>query len=91
MLIGAAAFSAASVFAAYSGSAELLIVARALQGVAGATLMPSTLGLIRSMFHDEKQRGKAITVWTAVMTGGIALGPGSAVCCWNTSGGDRCS
>ncbi|WP_029137085.1 MFS transporter [Nakamurella lactea] len=75
LLIGAVAFSAASLFAAYSGSAELLIAARALQGLAGATLMPSTLGLIRSMFHDAKQRGRAIAIWTAVMTGGIALGP----------------
>lgn len=75
LLIGAVAFSAASVFAAYSGSAEMLIAARALQGLAGATLMPSTLGLIRSMFHDAKQRGRAIAIWTAVMTGGVALGP----------------
>lgn len=53
----------------------MLIAARALLGVAGATLMPSTLGLIRRMFHDEKQRAKAIAIWTGVLTGGIALGP----------------
>ncbi|MEZ0095861.1 MFS transporter [Streptacidiphilus sp. EB129] len=75
LLIGAAAFGAASVLAAYSTSAVMLIGARALLGVGGATLMPSTLGLIRSLFKDEAQRAKAVTAWTGVMTGGIALGP----------------
>ncbi|HKA98612.1 MAG TPA: MFS transporter, partial [Streptosporangiaceae bacterium] len=56
LLIGAAAFSLASLGAAYSQTAEQLIAARAVQGIAGATLMPSTLALIRNMFHDEKQR-----------------------------------
>src|ERR1700712_297288 len=75
LLIGAVGFSLASLVAAYSQSAEMLIGARALLGVAGATLMPSTLGLIRNMFHDAKQRSTAIAIWTAVMTGGIALVP----------------
>ena len=75
LLIGAVGFSLASIGAAYSQSAEMLIGARALLGVAGATLMPSTLGLIRNMFHDAKQRSTAIAIWTAVMTSGIALGP----------------
>ena len=75
LLIGAVGFSLASLLAAYSQSAEMLIAARALLGVAGATLMPSTLGLIRNMFHDAKQRSTAIAIWTAVMTSGIAVGP----------------
>src|SRR5438034_7323195 len=54
LLIGAAGFGLASVLAAYAPSAELLIAARALLGIGGATLMPSTLSLIRNMFHDEK-------------------------------------
>ena len=54
LLIGAAAFGAASVLAAFSTSAEMLIAARALLGVAGATLAPSTLSLIRNMFHDPR-------------------------------------
>src|SRR5580704_19735504 len=65
LLIGAPAFSLASLGAAYSHTAGQLIAARAVQGIAGATLMPSTLALIRNMFHDEKQRGTAIAVWTA--------------------------
>lgn len=75
LMIGAVGFSAASALAAYSGSAEMLIAARAILGIAGATLMPSTLALVRNMFHDEKQRVTAIAVWTAAMTSGIVLGP----------------
>ena len=75
LLIGAVAFSATSLFAAYAGSAGQLIAARAVLGVAGATLMPSTLSMIRSLFHDERQRGQAIGAWTGVMTAGVGLGP----------------
>jgi DHA2 family multidrug resistance protein-like MFS transporter len=75
LLIGAVAFSLASLGAAYSHSAAELIAARAVQGIAGATLMPSTLALIRNMFHDEKQRRTAIAIWTAATMSGIALGP----------------
>jgi DHA2 family multidrug resistance protein-like MFS transporter len=75
LLMGAVAFSVASLGAAYSHSAAELIAARAVQGIAGATLMPSTLALIRNMFHDEKQRRTAIAIWTAATMSGIALGP----------------
>jgi DHA2 family multidrug resistance protein-like MFS transporter len=75
LMLGAAGFGAASVLAAYSQSAELLIAARALLGIGGATLMPSTLALIRNMFHDEKQRSVAITIWTSGLTFGVSLGP----------------
>ncbi|MFE2501100.1 MFS transporter [Streptomyces rubiginosohelvolus] len=75
VLAGAALFGAASVLAAYAQTSEMLIVARALLGLGGAALMPSTLALIRNLFHDAKQRGKAVTLWTAVMTAGISLGP----------------
>src|SRR5882724_10045200 len=63
LLIGAAAFGVASVLAAFSKSAPMLIVARAVLGIAGATLAPSTLSLIRNMFLDPKQRAVAIGVW----------------------------
>ncbi|MFG2562572.1 MFS transporter [Streptomyces sp. NPDC048496] len=75
VLTGAAVFGAASVAAAHAHSADLLIAVRALLGLGGAALMPSTLALIRNLFRDEKQRGKAVTIWTAVMTTGISLGP----------------
>ena len=75
LLIGALAFSLASLGAAYSHTASELIAARALQGVAGATLMPSTLALIRNMFRDQQQRRTAIAIWTSGTMSGIALGP----------------
>ncbi len=75
LLGGALAFGTASVLAAYADSAGTLIAARALLGVAGATLMPSTLALISSMFQDAKQRGTAIGIWAASFSVGIALGP----------------
>lgn len=74
LLIGASAFGLASVAAAYATSAEMLIAARVLLGIGGATLMPSTLALVRNLFQDAKQRGQAIAIWSGVMTGGIALG-----------------
>ena len=70
LLIGAAAFGVASVLAAFSTSAEMLIATRALLGVAGATLAPSTLSLIRNMFHDPRQRTVAIGVWITSFSAG---------------------
>jgi MFS transporter, DHA2 family, multidrug resistance protein len=75
LLIGAAAFAVASVLAAFSTSAEMLIAARALLGIAGATVAPSTLSLIRNMFHDSGQRTFAIGMWITAYSLGGALGP----------------
>ncbi len=75
LLIGACAFGIASVFAAYANSAKMLILARAILGIAGATLAPSTLSLIRNMFHDPKQRTVAIGVWITSYSAGGAIGP----------------
>ncbi len=75
LLTGAAAFGAASVLAAFSTSAEMLIGARALLGVAAATLAPSTLSLIRNMFLDERQRTVAVGIWIASFSIGAAIGP----------------
>ncbi|MFE3544999.1 MFS transporter [Nocardia sp. NPDC059177] len=75
LMIGALAFGVASVVAAYSTSASMLIGTRALLGVAGATLMPSTLALIRNMFHDDRQRTAAISVWMTSFMVGMVIGP----------------
>ncbi|WTK13234.1 MFS transporter [Streptomyces sp. NBC_01525] len=75
MLYGAAVFGVASVLAALSDSAGMLIVTRGLLGVAGATLMPSTMALIRTMFHDDVQRSRAIGIWMTSFMAGAALGP----------------
>jgi len=75
LMVGAAAFGVTSVVAAFSASPGMLIAARALLGVAGATLAPSTLSLIRVMFRDHQQRTFAIGVWvTSYSIGGI-IGP----------------
>jgi len=75
LMFGAAAFGAASILAALANSAGMLIAARALLGMAGATLAPSTLSLIRNMFHDPQQRTTAIGVWIASFSAGGAIGP----------------
>jgi len=75
LMIGAAAFGLASIFAAYANNAWMLITARAVLGIAGATLAPSTLSLIRNMFHDSKQRTVAIGVWVTSYSAGAAIGP----------------
>ena len=75
LLIGAVAFGAASVLAAFSFTAPMLIAARAILGVASATLAPSTLSLIRNMFLDPRERTFAVGVWIASFSAGGALGP----------------
>lgn len=75
LLVGAAAFGLLSIAAAYSVSTEMLITTRALLGIAGATLMPSTLALIGTLFQDARQRGMAIAVWVTCLMSGAALGP----------------
>ena len=75
LLIGATAFGIASVIAATSRTTGMLITARAVLGIAGATLAPSTLSLIRNMFLEPRQRTVAIGVWTASYSIGGAVGP----------------
>ncbi|SFA76455.1 MFS transporter, DHA2 family, multidrug resistance protein [Amycolatopsis marina] len=75
LMIGMAAFGAVSVLAAFAPTTTWLIVARALLGVAGATLMPSTLSLISTMFTDVRQRAVAIGVWATMFGLGMAAGP----------------
>ena len=75
LLLGATAFGIASVVAAMSRTTAMLILARAVLGIAGATLAPSTLSLIRNMFLEPRQRTVAIGVWTASYSVGGAVGP----------------
>lgn len=75
LLLGAAGFGAASVLAAFATSPGALIAARALLGVCGATLAPSTVALIRHMFHDPGQRTRAISLWFMSFMAGSAIGP----------------
>lgn len=75
LLAGACVFGAASVLAAFAPSAAVPIAARALMGLGGATLLPSSLALISSLFPDPRRRAAAIGVWTAFFAGGSAVGP----------------
>ena len=75
LLFGAAWFALASLLAAFSTSAEMLIAGRALMGIAGATIAPSTLSLIFTMFQDQKERSTAIGFWVAAYSAGGAVGP----------------
>ncbi|MEJ3656830.1 MFS transporter [Actinomycetes bacterium KLBMP 9759] len=75
LVIGAATFGVVSIAAAYTGDPGLMIVWRAVLGIAAAMQMPATLGLIFAMFHDAKQRGVAIGAWAGGISAGVALGP----------------
>ncbi|MEX0733865.1 MAG: MFS transporter [Steroidobacteraceae bacterium] len=75
LLIGAAVFGLASALAAFSTTSAMLIATRALMGVAAATLAPSTLSLIRNMFHDPGERTVAISIWIMSYSAGAAIGP----------------
>ncbi|MGV9771310.1 MFS transporter [Streptosporangium sp. NPDC003464] len=75
LLIGATVFGVGSAVAAFAPSAELLIVARALMGVAGATLLPSALAVLSELFADPRRRAQAIGVFAAAFAAGFAVGP----------------
>ena len=75
LLVGGAGFAAASLLAAAAPSPELLVVARALQGLAGAALLPSTMALVFGMFRDETQRTAALGAVMGCFALGAALGP----------------
>ena len=71
---GVAVFGAASVWCGLAGSALELIVARGLQGIGGALLVPGSLAIISASF-EEGVRGKAIGTWSAATSLTTALGP----------------
>jgi DHA2 family multidrug resistance protein-like MFS transporter len=75
LMIGAVCFGVASLLSAYAVSPAMLIVARALLGIAGATLAPSTLALISNMFQDRTQMSQAIGIWASAFALGAILGP----------------
>lgn len=75
LLCGCAGFLVASLLAAYAASPEALLLARVLQGMAGATLMPSTLALIGDVFPDDAGRARAIGTWATCQFAFASLGP----------------
>src|SRR5947207_4859105 len=75
LLVGAGAFGLTSILSAVSVSPEMLIASRALLGIAGATIAPSTLSLIFNMFQDSGERARAIALWISSFSAGSAVGP----------------
>ncbi|WP_089314779.1 MFS transporter [Actinomadura mexicana] len=75
LMIGTTIFGLASAAAAFAPSPELLIAARALMGVAGATLLPSALALLSELFVDPRRRAQAIGIFAAAFATGFAIGP----------------
>lgn len=74
-ILGLVIFGIASLAAAFSVSAEMLIASRALLAVGAAMMMPATMTIVRKAFDDPAERSLAIGIWAAVASGGAALGP----------------
>jgi len=75
LALGLGIFLTGSVLSAFASSATMLIGTRALMGVGAAFIMPATLSIITNVFHDPRERAKAIGVWAGVSAIGIASGP----------------
>ncbi|HEY1177815.1 MAG TPA: MFS transporter, partial [Phytomonospora sp.] len=74
MVIGLAIFGVASLLATYASTPEQLIAGRVLMGIGGALVMPSTLSILITVF-DDKERRKAMSIWSSVLMVGIIGGP----------------
>jgi DHA2 family multidrug resistance protein-like MFS transporter len=75
LLLGLALFGLASLGASFANTPETLIVARAIQGIGAAALMPAGLALLRNLFEDDRQRRTAITIWSIGVASGAGIGP----------------
>ncbi|MBX4867190.1 MFS transporter (plasmid) [Rhizobium bangladeshense] len=75
IMIGAVIFGVGSLGAAFSQSPLMLIAARALMGLGGATLLPSGLAIVSALFPDPRMRAQAIGIFAATFAAGFAIGP----------------
>ncbi|MER6075623.1 MFS transporter [Streptomyces sp. NPDC001817] len=75
LMLGGLVFGVGSILAAYSQSSEMLIFARIFQAVGGATLEPTAMALLRAMFHDPKERTKAVAIFVGTLGTGVTAGP----------------
>ncbi|SUC25048.1 Methyl viologen resistance protein SmvA [Providencia rustigianii] len=90
-LLGLPLFALASLCAAFSPTAFSLILSRGFLAVGAAISMPATLAIVRQVFLDPKERALAIGIWSAVASGGAAIGHWLAAYYSTISGGDRYS
>jgi MFS transporter, DHA2 family, multidrug resistance protein len=75
MMTDAVIFGAGSLAAAWSQSPLMLIAARALMGLGGATLLPAGLAIVSALFPDPRRRARAIGIFAATFAAGFAIGP----------------
>jgi EmrB/QacA subfamily drug resistance transporter len=75
LTLGLVVFGIGSICSAAAGDATVLIATRALMGVGGAMIMPATLSILGTLFPDPAERGRAIAIWAAMASVGIAIGP----------------
>jgi DHA2 family multidrug resistance protein-like MFS transporter len=75
LLAGFVVFGGASALVLVARSAETVVAVRALLGIGGAMIMPTTLSMIRTVFTDPRERATALGVWSAVAALGAAVGP----------------
>jgi hypothetical protein len=73
--IGIVIFAIGSVLSAMAGTPQHLIFTRALMGIGGALIMPSTLSILINVFRDPRERGRAIAIWAGFSGIAVALGP----------------
>src|SRR3954466_11935085 len=74
-LLGLGIFTAASLVAGLAGNAELLIAARAVQGLGAALVTPTTLAIISATFVTTRDRAMAVGIWSAIGALALAVGP----------------
>src|SRR5262245_61145262 len=88
---GLAIFTVGSAASAFATSATMLIFTRAFMGIGGALIMPATLSLLTNVFHDPRERGRAIGVWAAVAGASAGIGPdGGGLLLAHSSWGSGC-
>jgi DHA2 family multidrug resistance protein-like MFS transporter len=75
LIAGAAGFLLASLIAAFAPTPLVLIGARLMLGVAGAAIIPAALAVIAQLFPEERMRARAISLWVAALSAGVAIGP----------------
>jgi EmrB/QacA subfamily drug resistance transporter len=75
LMVGVSLFAVTSLVCAVAPTSEILVAARALQGVAGAVLVPASLAVLTATYDDERERGAAVGSWTAWTGIAFIIGP----------------